>query len=75
MTTQLPPPPHHPAFLTIPFPEAIIGVPIGAAKSVPRCILLNPSIGCFLIPKGDDNLAPFIGVFINAFWLLLPLLS
>ena len=31
------------------------------------CILLNPSIGCFLIPKGEDNLAPLIGVFIKAF--------
>ena len=48
-------------------PEAIIGVPIGAAKSVPRCILLKPSIGCFRIPNGEDNLAPLIGVFIRAF--------
>ena len=37
---QVPPPPHHPAFWIIPFPEAIIGVPVGAAKSVPLCILL-----------------------------------
>ena len=67
MTTQLPPPPHHPAFFITPLPDAMIGVPIGAAKSVPLCILLKPSIGCFLIPKGEDSLAPFIGVFINAF--------
>ena len=75
ITTQLPPPPHQPAFFTIPSPDAIIGVPVGAAKSVPRCILLNPSIGCFLIPKGDDNLAPLIGVFMRAFFELLPFLS
>ena len=48
---------------------------IGAAKSVPRCILLNPSIGCFLIPNGEDNLAPFIGVFIKVFTILFPLSS
>ena len=37
-------------------PEAIIG-PLGATKSVPRCILLYPKIGCFLIPKDDDKRA------------------
>ena len=56
-------------------PDAIIGVPIGAAKSVPLCILLYPSIGCFLIPKGEESCAPLIGVFINAFFTLFPFLS
>ena len=51
----------------IPLPEAMIGVPIGAAKSVPLCILLNPSIGCFLIPNDEESLAPLMGVFIKAF--------
>ena len=73
--TQLPPPPHQDAFNTVPSPEAIIGVPVGAAKSVPVCILVKPSIGCFLFPKLEDNLAPLIGVFMRVFLTLLPLLS
>ena len=31
-------------------PAAKIGVPVGAAKSTPLCILLYPDIGCFRIP-------------------------
>ena len=57
-------------FITFPSPDAMIGVPIGAAKSVPLCILLKPRIGCFLIPKLEDNLAPLIGVFIKVFFTL-----
>ena len=52
------------SFVTVPEPEAMIGVPLGAAKSVPLCILLYPNIGCFLIPKDEDRRAPLIGVFI-----------
>ena len=70
--TQLPPPPHHEDLITFPSPDAMIGVPIGAAKSVPLCILLKPKIGCFLIPKLEDSLAPFIGVFIKVFFTLCP---
>ena len=72
---QLPPPPHHFANDTVPLPDAIIGVPSFAAKSVPLCILLNPSIGCFLIPKDEESLAPLIGVFMSAFSTLLPFTS
>ena len=62
-TTQFPPPPHHPAFQLLLSQMPLWSVPNGAAKSVPLCILLNPSIGCFLIPKGEESLAPLIGVF------------
>ncbi len=67
--------PHHLYLVISPLPDAMIGVPIGAAKSVPLCILLKPSIGCFLIPKAEESLAPLIGVFINAFSTLLPFSS
>ena len=53
----------------------IIGVPFGAAKSVPVCILVKPSIGCFRLPKEDESLAPFIGVFIKVFFTLFPFSS
>ena len=59
------PPPHQP-FLTTPFPEAIIGVPIGAVKSVPRCILLNPSIDVFSYQR-EESLAPFIAFSLKLF--------
>ena len=45
---------------------------VGAAKSVPVCIFVKPRMGCFLLPKLDDNLAPFIGVFIKVFFILCP---
>jgi len=55
VSPPFPPPPHHLARVIVPVPEAMIGVPIGAAKSVPVCILLKPCIGCFLIPKEEDK--------------------
>jgi len=53
MTMRPPYPPENSATVTVPSAAARIGVPSGAAKSVPVCIFRSPVIGCTRIPNGE----------------------
>lgn len=53
MTMRPPYPPENSATVTVPSAVARIGVPSGAAKSVPVCIFRSSVIGCTRIPNGE----------------------
>ena len=58
--------------LPVPFPDARIGVPVGAAQSVPVCMRRRFSSGWRRMPKADVKRAPFTGLRIRNFFALLP---